>query len=118
MRMGMGMMRGGSGMFTINGQAFQADRIDTSVQLGTTEEWEYVNDTTMDHPIHLHTNPFQVVLPHGEVERAWRDVILVKARSRARFRVAFRDFAGKTVQHCHILDHEDQGMMATVEMLA
>jgi FtsP/CotA-like multicopper oxidase with cupredoxin domain len=42
--------------------------------------------------------------------------VIVKARSRARLRVKFEDFAGKTVQHCHILDHEDRGMMATVVM--
>jgi FtsP/CotA-like multicopper oxidase with cupredoxin domain len=116
MRMGMGMMRGGSEMFTINGKAFDHNRIDTAVRLGTVEDWEYVNETTMDHPMHLHVNPFQVIGADGQVERAWRDVIVVKAQSRARFRVAFRDFPGKTVQHCHILDHEDMGMMATVEM--
>jgi len=92
--------------------------VDTTVRLNTVEEWEYVNETTMDHPMHLHVNPFQIVGNDGEAERAWRDVIVVKARSRARLRVPFRDFTGKTVQHCHILDHEDMGMMATVEMRA
>ena len=116
--MGGGMMRmGGGGMnFTINGRAFDANRIDSAPRLGTIEDWIYVNSTTMDHPMHLHTNPFQLVDENGAAERAWRDVILVKAGAEARFRVAFKDFAGKTVQHCHILDHEDQGMMATVEM--
>lgn len=52
----------------------------------------------------------------GESERAWRDIAIVKARSRARFRVKFEEFTGTTVQHCHILDHEDRGMMATIVM--
>ncbi|MFA6958715.1 MAG: multicopper oxidase family protein [Thermoanaerobaculia bacterium] len=111
---GMGM---GSGMsFTINGRVFDRGRIDVAPRLGTIEEWVYVNATTMDHPMHLHTNPFQVIGADGLAEAAWRDVVLVKAGGRARFRVRFDDFTGKTVQHCHILDHEDQGMMATVEM--
>ena len=111
---GMGMGRGMS--FTINGREFAADRIDSRVGLGSVEEWEYVNNTPMDHPMHLHTNPFQLVGADGSVDPAWRDVVLVPANGRARFRVRFDDFAGKAVHHCHILDHEDQGMMATVMM--
>lgn len=116
-QLGQGMMMMGRGMsFTINGREFDANRIDAAPRLATVEEWVYVNATTMDHPMHLHTNPFQIVGEDGVPEAAWRDVVLVKAGQRARFRVRFDDFAGKTVQHCHILDHEDQGMMATVEM--
>ena len=115
-QLGQSMMSGmGRGMsFTINGREFEASRIDSTPRLGTVEDWVYINATMMDHPMHLHTNPFQVIAADGSVEPAWRDVILVKAGQRARF----DDFAGKTVQHCHILDHEDNGMMATVEMRA
>lgn len=114
----MGMMRGsGMGMrFLINGREFDHERIDTRVRLGSVEEWEYSNTTTMDHPMHIHTNSFQLIGPDGQPERAWRDVIVVKARSRARLRIKFEEFAGKTVQHCHILDHEDRGMMASTLM--
>ena len=114
--MGGGMMRGGMMSFTINGQEFDANRIDSAPRVGTVEDWLYINDTMMDHPMHLHINPFQHVADDGTTERAWRDVVLVKAGGQVRLRVAFNDFAGKTVQHCHILDHEDLGMMATVEM--
>ena len=115
--LGQGMMMGRGGMsFTINGRQFEANRVDTAPQLGTIEEWSYVNATMMDHPMHLHTNAFQLMREDGSPEPAWRDVILVKAGQRAVFRVRFDDYAGKTVQHCHILDHEDNGMMATVEM--
>ena len=114
----MGMMRGnGMGMrFLINGREFEHERIDTRVRLGSVEEWEYVNTTTMDHPMHIHTNSFQLIGPDGQPERAWRDIIVVKARSRARLRIKFEEFAGKTAQHCHILDHEDRGMMSTLLM--
>ena len=108
--MGLGMS------FTINGREFDHNRIDTAPRLGNVEEWIYVNDTQMDHPMHLHTNPFQIMGVDGLPEPAWRDIALVRAGGRTRLRVRFEDFAGKTVQHCHILDHEDQGMMATVEM--
>jgi FtsP/CotA-like multicopper oxidase with cupredoxin domain len=116
-QLGQGTMMGSRGMtFTINGREFDGNRIDSAPRLGTIEEWVYVNATMMDHPMHLHTNPFQLIADDGSAEAAWRDVILVKAGQRARFRVRFDDYAGKTVQHCHILDHEDNGMMATVEM--
>lgn len=112
----MGMIPGrGMGMrFRINGREFDVNRIDTGVRVGSVEEWEFVNTTTMDHPMHIHTNSFQVVGPDGQPERAWRDVVIVKARSRTRVRIRFEDFAGRTVQHCHILDHEDLGMMGTI----
>lgn len=112
----MGMIPGrGMGMrFRINRQEFSEARIDTRVRLGAVEEWEYRNATTMDHPMHIHTNSFQVVGTDGQAERAWRDVVIVKARSAARIRIRFDDYAGLTVQHCHILDHEDLGMMGTI----
>lgn len=113
-KLGMGMMGMGGMASFINGEGFDANRIDTHVTLGSVEEWLYVNETMMDHPMHLHTNLFQVLEPGGTPERAWRDILLVKANSTGRFRVQFRDFTGKAVQHCHILDHEDLGMMATV----
>lgn len=116
LRDAMGMIPGrGMGMrLLINGREFDHERIDTRVRLGAVEDWEYVNSTTMDHPMHIHTNSFQLVGSDGRPERAWRDIVIVKARSRARVRIKFEDFVGKTVQHCHILDHEDLGMMATM----
>jgi FtsP/CotA-like multicopper oxidase with cupredoxin domain len=116
--LGMGMRMGQGMSFSIDGREFDHQRIDTRVRLGEIEEWEYVNTTPMDHPMHLHTNPFQVIGFGGRPEPHWKDVVLVKANGWARVRVAFRDFAGRTVHHCHILDHEDLGMMATVEMSA
>lgn len=113
----MGMRLGAMGMrFAINGREFDHDRIDTRVRLNSVEEWEYVNDTAMDHPMHIHVNTVQLLGDGGVPERAWRDIVVVKARSRVRLRIRFEEFAGKTVQHCHILDHEDRGMMATILM--
>ena len=120
MGMGMGGMQhgmGGGGMgFVINGQPFDPDRIDTRVSLGSTEDWLIVNDDVMDHPFHLHVNPFQVISRAGrpEAQRRWKDTVLVKAGEEVRIRVAFRDFTGRTVYHCHNLDHEDLGLMGVL----
>lgn len=114
----MGMVPGrGMGMrFLINGREFDHRRVDDRVRLGDVEEWEYINTTSMDHPMHVHTNAFQRVGADGLAEAAWLDGIVVPARGRARIRVRFTDFTGPTVQHCHILDHEDLGMMSTVHL--
>jgi FtsP/CotA-like multicopper oxidase with cupredoxin domain len=112
----MGMVPGrGMGMrFLINGREFDHARTDVRVRLGDVEDWEYVNTTNMDHPMHVHTNAFQRVAANGEADPAWLDGVVVPARGRVRIRIRFTDFAGTTVQHCHILDHEDLGMMSTV----
>ncbi len=110
---------GGAG-FLINGQAFQADRIDVSARLGDVEDWKIINRASMDHPFHLHVNPFQVIQRNGqpEVLRAWKDTVDIGAYEEVIIRVQFRNFPGKTVYHCHILDHEDRGMMGIIQMNA
>lgn len=111
--MGMGMMGGGMN-FTINGRTFSEARIDVRAKLNDVEEWEFVNPSSMDHPMHIHTNPFQVV--RGGSWTGWKDTVLVKAGSRVAVRSAFRDYEGVSPYHCHILDHEDQGMMGMLEI--
>ena len=120
MVMGSGMEMGMGMSFTFNGETFNVDRTDTTVKLNTVEDWELVNvdPDGMAHPFHLHINPFQVISRNGKPEpyRAWKDTVLVKGNETVRIRIPFRDFAGKAVYHCHILDHEDLGMMGIVEM--
>lgn len=108
-------MRGASS-FTINGLNFNPARVDTTVRLGDIEDWEFINTSAMDHPMHVHTNPFQVVQPDGTAERAWRDIVNVPAYGRAKIRTQFLDYTGKTLYHCHILEHEDRGMMGILEI--
>lgn len=106
--------------FLINGQPYSGDRIDTTVKLNTVEDWELVNTGVMDHPFHIHGNAFQVISRNGIPESllAWRDTVLVKRGETVRIRIPFRDFAGKTVYHCHVLDHEDLGMMGNLAIEA
>ncbi len=108
--------------FWFNGKPYDEKRIDIEAKLGTVEEWELVNvdPDLMDHPFHLHVNPFQVMSRNGQPEpyRAWKDTVLVKGGETVKIRVPFRTFAGKTVFHCHILDHEDLGMMGNLQISA
>ncbi|MEB3179042.1 MAG: multicopper oxidase family protein [Nostocaceae cyanobacterium] len=111
-----GMAPGMGMVFLINGQPYERDRIDTQVKLDTVEDWEIINTGVMDHPFHLHVNHFQVISRNGQPEPypAWKDTVLVPRGETVRIRIPFRDFAGKTVYHCHILDHEDLGMMGNL----
>ncbi len=105
-------------VFLINGQPYDHQRIDTQVKLNTIEDWELVNTGVMDHPFHIHVNSFQVLSRNGKPEpfTAWRDTVLVRRGEAVRIRIHFEDFTGKTVYHCHILDHEDLGMMGNLEI--
>jgi FtsP/CotA-like multicopper oxidase with cupredoxin domain len=108
---------GGAGMrFTIDGKEFDPDRVDQAVRVSTVEEWTINNTSPMDHPLHLHVWPMQIIEQDGEpvVGPTWQDVVNVPARSDVKVRVAFDTFGGRTVYHCHILDHEDNGMMGTI----
>ena len=118
---GQGMRGGGmAGMmrFTINGREYNEARTDTTVAAGTVEEWALVNTSPMDHPFHLEVWPMQLIDDNGRASGSvvMRDVVNVPANGRATVRIAFRDFSGRSVYHCHILDHEDLGMMGVIEV--
>ncbi len=114
MQMGMG---GGDGQFTIDGRSFDADRVDIISQLDTTEDWSIRNTSPMDHPFHLHVWPFRVIdTSNGaELPQGWKDTVNVPANQTVTIRIPVRDFTGKSVYHCHILDHEDLGMMGIID---
>jgi len=119
--------------FTIDGKQFQDGQVDQCMVLDTMEEWTIVNKTTVPHPFHIHVNPFQIVeyfdptKPQTKLEGpyVWQDTIEIPARDNAsnkdgyvKMRSRFCDFTGKFVLHCHILGHEDRGMMQIVEVRA
>ena len=121
MGMGAGMgggMDGGGMDFTIDGRVFDPSRIDQVVPGGAVEEWTIANTSSMDHPFHLHVWPMQLVEVGGQPVTAviWQDVINVPAHSHITVRIAFETFTGRAVYHCHILDHEDKGMMGIVHV--
>ena len=94
------------------------DQVNTQVRLNQTEDWRIINKASMDHPFHLHTNRFQVVERNGQPEPflAWKDTVSIGSYETVTIRVRFKDYTGRSVYHCHILDHEDQGMMGIVEI--
>ena len=102
----------------INGRSMDMARVDVSSKVGHTEIWDVENVVGMDHPFHLHGFQFQLLSRNGvpEKDRRWKDVVLVPKHETARFVVRFDSFAGKWMFHCHILDHEDQGMMGVLEV--
>ena len=102
----------------INGKPHDMNRIDEHAKLGDVEIWQVENLVGMDHPFHLHGFQFQVIDRDGVPEpfRSWKDTVNVPKHSIVRFIVRLSDFAGKWMYHCHILDHEDHGMMGVLEV--
>ena len=111
-----GMMGGGrGGGLGINGQAFDMERIDAEIALGSAEVWE-IEAGTMAHPFHVHGVHFRILTLDGETPPAhlsgWKDTVLVSRF--AEILIHFTQPASRAhpfMFHCHILEHEDAGMM-------
>ncbi len=102
--------------FTINDRPFSTTNI-RKLSLGTASEWT-LDSKLVNHPYHIHVNPFQHTRknPDNKDEIVWRDTLLVRQDSPVKIRSRYERYIGKFVIHCHILDHEDQGMMQIVEV--
>jgi len=106
------------GMFTINQKVMDMNRIDETVRLGDTEIWAITNKSGMAHPFHIHDIQF-LILDRDEKapsagEAGWKDTVLVFPGQTVRVISRFEDFADPDIPymyHCHILEHEDSGMM-------
>ena len=107
---------------TIDGTAFNGNVEQTMVQ-DSIEEWTVDNVTGGTHPFHIHVNPFFVThikgieLAADDPRRRWQDTLALPPSDEVKFLTRFADFAGKFVIHCHILIHEDFGMMQAVEIV-
>jgi FtsP/CotA-like multicopper oxidase with cupredoxin domain len=103
----------------IDSHPFDHERVDQRVNLGATEEWVLRNTSSDTHPFHIHVNDYQVVSINGEPVDAysWEDTTPIPAFGELVIRTRFLDFTGKYVYHCHILSHEDLGMMGIVEVV-
>jgi len=116
MAMGPGMMmRGNSNRFSINGQSFDMRRTDFTVRRGALERWS-VSANMMMHPFHVHGVTFQVLSENGGAPNpqntGWKDTVLINGRAELLMR--FDQPASEALPfmfHCHILEHEDGGMM-------
>lgn len=112
----MGMVEG---PIMIDSALYQMSVINEVVELGTTEIWEFVNNTAVGHPMHIHGIQFYVLDRNGAPvpaqEQGRKDVVFVPPMGSVRVITKFEDFADPVlpyVYHCHILMHEDEGMMA------
>src|SRR5260370_1195107 len=108
--------------FTVDGKIFDPSRIDQRVKLGAVEEWTIRNTHDHDdHMFHIHTNPFQVMSIGGvpQADRTWRDTVVVPRPAKGGntvIRTRFLDYTGVFMMHCHIMNHEELGMMQAVEV--
>jgi FtsP/CotA-like multicopper oxidase with cupredoxin domain len=109
------------GNLTINGLPFDPDRVDARADRGVWEVWEVVNSSAHPHPFHIHSAQFRVVDrtsgPLSPHESALKDTVLLWPAEVVKFHVRFDHYAGRYVFHCHNLEHEDLGMMATLEIV-
>lgn len=109
----------------INGKQFDMDRIDEQINLHDTEIWEISNESGMGmmggtpHPFHAHGVQFQVLErndnPPSAIESGWKDTVLVYPGETVRV-IATLNHKGIFMYHCHILEHEDAGMMGQFQV--
>lgn len=114
----MGPMEMIEGPFLINDALMDMDVINLTVPLGSTEIWRIENNTPVAHPIHIHDIQFNVLDRNGLApepwETGWKDVVHVPPMGVVRVITRFDDFADAEMPymyHCHLLMHEDEGMM-------
>ncbi|MFN0099767.1 MAG: multicopper oxidase family protein [Gemmatimonadaceae bacterium] len=118
----------------MGGRAFDMHEVaeDETVQADSTHVWEFTNaggpmGMQMAHPIHLHGRQFRVLgrtggaasnaLREGLVDAGWMDTVLVLPGETVRIQVRFTSHAGTYLYHCHILEHEDMGMMRNFKVV-
>lgn len=108
------------GPFGINREFFDMDSINEVVYLNTTEVWVLHNKVMVAHPFHIHDVQFYILdiggNPPPPYQQGWKDVVLVPPQDSVRFITRFEDFADDSVPfmyHCHLLHHEDDGMMGS-----
>jgi FtsP/CotA-like multicopper oxidase with cupredoxin domain len=109
-----------NGHWTINGLRFDPDRVDAMPVLGTTEAWIFQNPTGAPHTVHLHDIDQQCVsrnggpcFPYETMKETW----LLGPSETIEVKLKFTDYTGRYVFHCHMIEHEDDGMMAQFEVV-
>ena len=110
----------GEEVYLINGRTYDHARTDLRIPLGSVEEWTIRNDTDDMHVFHIHQSHFQVMAINGEAVpyNGRQDTVRIPERGAVTIRIAFTDpnMVGRFLYHCHVLKHEDKGMMANIEI--
>ena len=103
--------------WTINGQPYDHTRVDATVALGSVQHWLLVNTSPLTHFIHLHEEAWRTVARNGQPPPPWeagyQDVWRLDPGDTVEVAARVTDYTGTFLIHCHMLDHEDHGMMAT-----
>jgi FtsP/CotA-like multicopper oxidase with cupredoxin domain len=132
--------------FYINGHSYDPDRVDFTRQVGTTDDWTLTSEIE-PHIFHIHVNPFEVMDvrkvdgdksatifgSNGEclvppdarglenqycgMWHVFKDTVFVQNGYQVIVRMRYDRYIGEFVIHCHILDHEDSGMMANIQIV-
>ncbi len=106
--------------FFVDHRTFDPNRTDTRVTLGAIEEWTVRNESGELHDFHIHQTHFQVTEVNGVEQRfdGYQDIVNVPVHGEVKVIIPFTDpiIVGRFVYHCHLLSHEDKGMMATIEV--
>jgi FtsP/CotA-like multicopper oxidase with cupredoxin domain len=132
-------------LFQINGKSYDPDTVNITRQLGTTDDW-LLTSAGEPHIFHIHVNPFEVVDvigPDGNsifdangkckpaaftdsqqlanqycgMKGVFRDTLFVENNYQVHVRTTYDRYIGEFVIHCHILDHEDGGMMLNINIV-
>jgi suppressor of ftsI len=110
----------GRDVYYVNGKPFDPNRVDTRVRLGAVEAWTIKNESDELHDFHIHQGGFQLVEVNGVPQPldGYYDTVNVPLRGEIKIIIPFTDstMVGRFVYHCHLLSHEDKGMMATIEV--
>jgi FtsP/CotA-like multicopper oxidase with cupredoxin domain len=106
----------------INGKSFDPSRSDAFPVLGTTETWEFSNRTKVAHLLHIHSTDWYMLSRNGKPPPPWenclKETFFLDPGDRIVVAGHFSDHVGKFVIHCHMLDHEDHGLMSQFEVVA
>jgi FtsP/CotA-like multicopper oxidase with cupredoxin domain/plastocyanin len=107
--------------WTINGKPYDHMRVDAQIELGTVQRWRLVNTSTITHYIHLHEEAWRTVSRNGLAPPAWeagfQDVWRLDPGDVVEVAAPVTDYLGSFLIHCHMLDHEDHGMMSAFEVV-
>ena len=128
--------------FYVNNKVYDPNRVDFTRQVGTTDDWE-LTALGEPHIFHIHVNPFEImdVLHKGKsifgdkgkclsgpdsvglenqycgMWHTYKDTVFVEPDYKVLIRTRYDRYIGEFVIHCHILDHEDSGMMTNVQIV-
>jgi FtsP/CotA-like multicopper oxidase with cupredoxin domain len=108
-------------LYYVNNKLFDPTRVDITIEVGDIETWLIWNDSSENHWFHIHQTDFQVTVINGVAQPfvGYQDTVIMPRNTVVEVVIPFTNPAivGKFMFHCHILEHEDTGMMGVVEVV-